>query len=730
MVNIAPYKARLKTTKTYNQSDNPRGDFLAHLSELGYKPPKVLKDGQIDRISDPTDKGIKESGWYIYNQYENISIASYGTWKDGEKNNWTSKDTNTLSFAERIKVNDEIKKHQEQRKAEEKQRHEESAIEASDKLLSLESATNENPYLKFKQVKSCPHLRQEGEVLYMPVLDNDVITSYQKIYPDGRKKLKTGGRKKGCYFVIDGDKSTIYISEGLSTGLSVHEATGNCVYVAIDCGNLYEVSQKVKDKHIESNIILAGENNDANRVKCEQIELPSIFPPNVSHDDFNDMHVAIGLDAVREVLKPQKLKTKTANKINTGNNSNIKLGGVLDEIIDYYNATSGNNQPLFAIQTAFALCSILLSRNFVTNYSNKSSLYFLNLAQSGTGKEHGKKIIEKILTATDNTKFIGGDGFTSPSAVVSSLYHQPRQICVIDEFSKNIEASNAKNGNIHMKEANAKIMEVFGRLDGTLRNKSYSTVGLSKEKRDALNYVVKHPALTLFCMSTPEDFFNNVGEKAVKDGFLNRFLICVSKAEREIRKKREPIEVPQSIIQWVDIVTERANDDLTLPENEPTEIRINFDYKFQEEDIKAQQEFIDIGKSLEEFGLSEITMRSNEIAMRLSMIIALSENPNANKIETIHYQKALDWVKLNLHELAESLKMSVSGSEFEADKKIILKSLRKKPITRSDMHKRSPYSRYKTKDLNEILTALQQSGLSEVKEQETGGRPKILWTAT
>ena len=731
MVDISSYKALLNAAKTYTNSDNPRADFIDYLSSLGFKPPSRLVDGKIDRMADPTDKGTKESGWYIYNQYDEIAIATYGTWKDGEKHTWTSKSQNIMSFAEKVKLSESIKADEIKRKEAENQRHNEAAKEALKYWNDLPDATNDNPYLKDRKVKTCKGLKVDGEVFVMPIIINEYITSFQKIYPDRRKKLKFGGRKRGCYFIIDGDKSTIYISEGLSTGLSVHEATGACVYVAIDCGNLYEVSQAVKRDNKESHIVLAGENNDANRSKCEQIDLPVIFPPNPEHDDFNDMHQALGIDAVKDFLKPKRAKTHKIADKKTPEKNNFSFGGVLDEIISYYKATSGNDQPLFAVQSAIATCSVLLGRNFKTTYDNYAGLYMLNLGKSGTGKEHGKKIIEKILHATNNEHLIGGDGYTSASAVISALQSRPRHITVIDEFSKSIEAANNKNSGSHLKEANAKLMEAFGRQDGTIRARAYATIGLTESKKKELdNQYIVNPSLTLLSMATPDDFFNNVGEGAIKDGFINRFVICLSDAEPSIRQYKKSMDVPQSIIDWDDKIKMRHGNETELATNSPNIVEIKFTMECLDKQRKFEQSCIDLAKDLEEFGLSDIPMRANEISMRLALIIALSEDPNTETIKPHHIDAATEWIKYNLHKTISTLKMSVSGSQFEHDKKLILKALRKKPITKTEMGRRTPYSRFKPKDLNEILQALREAGLIECEEQNTGGRPKIIWTAT
>lgn len=72
--------------------------------------------------------------------------------------------------------------------------------------------------------------------------------------------------------------------------------------------------------------------------------------------------------------------------------------GLLKDIAEFYNSTAVKPQPLFAIATGLILGSILFGRRYNTgDYENYyTSLYFLIVAKSGTGKDHVKKIVRSI----------------------------------------------------------------------------------------------------------------------------------------------------------------------------------------------------------------------------------------------------------------------------------------------------------------------------------------------
>ena len=74
------------------------------------------------------------------------------------------------------------------------------------------------------------------------------IWSLQTIDADGGKLFMPGGRKRGCMFAIGEPGDRIVIAEGFATGASIHEATGLCVAVAFDAGNLEPVAKAIRAK--------------------------------------------------------------------------------------------------------------------------------------------------------------------------------------------------------------------------------------------------------------------------------------------------------------------------------------------------------------------------------------------------------------------------------------------------------------------------------------------------
>jgi phage/plasmid primase-like uncharacterized protein len=403
LVDLSPYIA----LRPGAACADPRAAFLDALSEHGLKQPRSLVIGRIDRVAGPEDKPGKKSGWYVYHEIPDkddgqiIGLASFGCWKTGlSVPVWCSKSESHMTEKERANyfaARESLKQAQAQ---EEIQRNAEAAALAAQICATAADCTS-HAYLDRKQVKAASGLKigQDGRLI-VPMFKDGKIVTLEYVFANGDKRRLTGGNPKGAYFKIEGAGS-VYVAEGYATAASIHEATGGTVYACFSAANMYEVAATVKGFHPNQKVIICGDDDthlpgNPGRTKAEQaaqgLGLEVTFPPGLN--DFNDFHVASGLAAVRNYLQP---KAEAYEKKPANDSVQTRPPGILGDVYDYYNATSGNRQEGFAIQTALAVCSVILARSYKTSLENYPSLYLLNVGKSGTGKEHAKTVVEKIL---------------------------------------------------------------------------------------------------------------------------------------------------------------------------------------------------------------------------------------------------------------------------------------------------------------------------------------------
>lgn len=351
----------------------------------------------------------------------------------------------------------------------------------------------------------------------------------------------------------------------------------------------------------------------------------------------------------------------------------LTVPGVLGEVVKYSARTCIVSQPQFDVQTALALGSVVMGRRFVTDNRNMSSLYFLNVAKTGTGKEHANTVIEDVLEASGLIGLRGPNGYTSATGILSVLKDKPCHITVIDEFGSYLQSAAAK-GNQHRADAMVMLMEAFGRQTKTLRNLGYATLSLNDNQKKAMTVEIRSPSITVIGMTTPETFYDAIGSRDVASGFLNRLLIVESRRPREVSRTPELVDVPESVIAWArgcaSAVAEDAGD-LTDNGHEfpPDPVMVPFTAAARDLFRDYERTIIDRQNAMDHLALADMMNRSREIAMRLSLIVTRSMGER--EIDIIAAQWAIDYVDFYLRQTLEAMSINISeGGTDEIRKKI------------------------------------------------------------
>ena len=218
-----------------------------------------------------------------------------------------------------------------------RQRHE-AAAAAAVKAWQTGSDQGESAYLVRKAVQAYGlRFGTVDSALMVPLRDAaGRLWNLQGIAPDGTKRFLKDGRKSGLWHmlgavpasVVDAGagghvddtrpgERVILVAEGYATAASLHEATGYPVAVAFDAGNLAKVAHALRQLVPAALLVLCGDDDQATHAKTGNnpgrfkataaavaVKGVAVFPVGLAVDqsDFNDMHQAHGLDAVRDCV--------------------------------------------------------------------------------------------------------------------------------------------------------------------------------------------------------------------------------------------------------------------------------------------------------------------------------------------------------------------------------------------------------------------------------------------
>ena len=176
-----------------------------------------------------------------------------------------------------------------------------------------------HPYLRRKGVQAHGLHQTDDGYLLVPLRCAGMVWNIQTIAADGDKRFLPGGRKSGCYFTIGPKPSSrILVAEGFATAASLHEALGDPVAVAFDCGNLSRVGEVLRQRYPQAGLIYCADNDGKTAgnpgvtaaTKAAAITRGCVAIPEfglLEGSDWNDYASRYGLEAVRvsfdEVLR-------------------------------------------------------------------------------------------------------------------------------------------------------------------------------------------------------------------------------------------------------------------------------------------------------------------------------------------------------------------------------------------------------------------------------------------
>lgn len=298
--------------------------FQEKIQKEGYGCPDVEMDGELHRFATPDDKSGAKSGWYVLYAEGKFPAGAYGNWKEDSSIRWCSKEEYEMSPAETREHNEYV----ERAKAEQKRRKAEAQVSAANRYWNiyqkLPNAPADHPYLKKKGVTAMEGIRiSRSGRLAIPLLDAaSTFWGIQWIDGAGKKMFGKDVKITGNYFLIDGDRSTMFVCEGYATGASIAMASGKAVVVAFNAGNLDAAIVSAKEAFKDARFVLAADDDrwpkpdakkphvNVGQVKADEASkkhgIPVVTPTftdlSKQPTDWNDLHKLETIEAVRAQL--------------------------------------------------------------------------------------------------------------------------------------------------------------------------------------------------------------------------------------------------------------------------------------------------------------------------------------------------------------------------------------------------------------------------------------------
>ncbi|KGJ18764.1 PriCT-2 domain-containing protein [Paracoccus sanguinis] len=389
--------------------------------------------------------------------------------------------------------------------------------------------------------------------------------------------------------------------------------------------------------------------------------------------------------------------------------------GLVGDLTTYMLSTARRPQPLLSLGASLCAIGALMGRNYRTTSNLRSNLYVVGIADSGSGKNHSREIINEVFFEAGLAHHLGGNKIASGAGLLTALHRQPAILFQIDEFGMFLSAAaDRKRSPRHITEILDNMTELFTAAGGVFLGAEYANRDGTNERRD-----INQPCLCVYGTTTPLHFWGALQGANVVDGSLARFLILPSDEdypdENLAAGLRQP---PPGLIEGLKRVAAgggHRKGNLVGMTSDPATAVVPMTVPMTTE---AQARFRQLSADMTEelraaagTPFTAILARIGENALKLALIVAVGGDPVTPEIDITAADWAIEFVRHYARRTMEAVERHVADTETEAHLKRLKEIIRAsgaKGITKSEITRASQW--LKSRDRDEILLTLIESG--------------------
>lgn len=386
--------------------------------------------------------------------------------------------------------------------------------------------------------------------------------------------------------------------------------------------------------------------------------------------------------------------------------------GLLGEMTRWITGSALIPQPLMALGASLCALGMIMGRRYrLSGPDTRSNIYILALADSGAGKDHARRCIDRSLRAAGLEAHIGGEQIKSGSGFMAAITEQPRKLYQVDEFGHFIKAVlDPKSHSYHLREIMTHLTMLWSRAADIIPGAEYADRSLKAPRN------IIEPCVCLYGMTVPQTFWGALQSGQLGDGSLARFLVFQS-PESHPDERDEPPDVTvgiEPIVAGMKALDEglqsTGKGNLAAIKMVAT---VPLDDAAKEADRALRAEHLVMRRAYEGTAYSGIVARFREHIRRIALIAAAAETPEAPVCRAHHFRWAAELVRHCQSTILSQAERFVADNEYERMAKSVLDVIRQ----HGTMTERELSRKIRTMDIaqrTKIIAHLQQGGFVHV----------------
>ena len=394
----------------------------------------------------------------------------------------------------------------------------------------------------------------------------------------------------------------------------------------------------------------------------------------------------------------------------------LEVPGFVGDVVRFNLETAKRPQPVLALAGALCLQAVLAGRKVRDALGNRTNLYAVGVADSGSGKDHARKVNKAILFEAGAIELEGNEDLASDAGLFSAVEAQPAVLLQMDEFGRFLRTIGDPKRAPHLYNVLTALMKLYSSADTVYRGKAYADRNRNK--------VIDQPCVVVYGTTVFEHFYQSLTTESLADGFAARLLVFETD-ERPARRWAPQCDAPASVVEaarwWHEHV---PGGNLAREHPQPRLIETT---KEARAIFDALAENVDARMEGAPGSVSAAWARAEEKACRLALLHACSVGREHAVIDA----PAARWAcELSEHLTLRLLHVAgqwVSEGVFDARQKRVLRVVREMggSIGRSELCRRT--QALTQRERQEVIDNLLETGQLVERAEPTKGRRKVVY---
>lgn len=298
----------------------------------------------------------------------------------------------------------------------------------------------------------------------------------------------------------------------------------------------------------------------------------------------------------------------------------LNVPGFISEYTKFSLDTAHYPSKLLTLGGGLTFLSMLIGRIYKDSSGTHPNIYWISLAESGTGKEHARQVNKKLAIATGLMGYIG-DNFASGEGLEDAMFLTKKKLFQVDEVDTLFNCLTQKDA--RAEAMMARLLSFYSSVSSY-----YAMRAKAKKENEVSGGFINNPYLVLYGTALPKYFYGALEERVLENGLIPRMLI-VDAGRRG--KPGTPVDIPSParLIEMINVLKNKEQEGGNLNSENP-DIRCMSETTAARELLRESMDFceeqISFFELKEEEAAKALWARSQEKVVKLAMLYAASEN--------------------------------------------------------------------------------------------------------